>query len=316
MAFEGSRNELKLIRLARQIQTVNASHPFVVPGRILKRPFAADTYLKDILDEAIVRKHSVVQRIWNSPVLSGRLKARIKQAQDSSVGSAANLKAAKHRFESFAAPLGRMLLHLEEFLDVVQETCDERTASKEAGDCWDWLAGLDDEKLCQLAMLADCSDEILVATRQVDKEDVDTSMMHNAARALLDRLDALFNKRQCLEIPGYTTHVLQILKRQRLVYGHRGEIKSIGGRNVDGALTRCFHRMAAYAALVADVVQTEFPDFELFCAFKVFNLEDVGTGGPSNTSSDTSLQRLSQAFNVSFSALKDQFHRLRPVALQ
>ena len=135
----------------------------------------------------------MVQRIWNSPVLSARLKVRIKSLEDSKVGTAANLKAAKHRFESFAAPLGRMLLHLEEFLDLVQETCDMRGDSKEADDCQSWLAGLDEEKLLQLAMLADCSDEILVATRGMDFEDVDTSTMHATARDLLDRLDALFN---------------------------------------------------------------------------------------------------------------------------
>ena len=59
--------------------------------RILKRPFAADVYMRDLLDETIVRKHSVVQRIWNSPILSTRLKRRIKEIEDSNVGSAANL---------------------------------------------------------------------------------------------------------------------------------------------------------------------------------------------------------------------------------
>lgn len=262
---------------------------------------------------------SVVQRIWNSPVLSFRLRRRIKEASEgSSVGSAANLKAAKHRFESFAAPLGRMLLHLEEFLDEVQETCDDRGGSTEAEDCWRWLASLDEEKLYQLGMLADASDEILVATRQVDKEDVDTSMMHDAARALLDRMDALFNKQQCLEIPGYTKHVLQILKRKWIVHGPRGEVKSIGGRGVDGnrALEQCFQRMEAYTVLVADVVQTEFPDYELFCSFKLFNLEGGGIVGSPNTFSNVSLQRLAQAFNVNLAALKEQFCRLYPVAVQ
>ena len=109
--------------------------------RILKRPFAADVYMRDLLDETIVRKHSVVQRIWNSPILSTRLKRRIKEIEDSNVGSAANLKAAKHRFESFAAPLGRMFLHLEEFLDEVQETCDDRGQSEEA-ELTGWMASM------------------------------------------------------------------------------------------------------------------------------------------------------------------------------
>ena len=237
------------------------------------------------------------------------------------MGSAANLKAAKHRFESYAAPLGRMLLHLEEFLDVVQETCDDRGGSNEAADCWRWLSALDEEKLYQLGMLADCSDEILVATRQVDREDVDTSMMHDAARFLLERMDALFNKKQCLEIPGYTTHVLET-PQKRIIYGPHSVIKSIGGRNADGntALEHCFQRMAAYSALVADVVQTEFPDYELFCSLKLFNLDGGGVIGPgsrsSNKGTDMALQRLAQAFNVEFAALKDQFYRLGSVAMQ
>jgi hypothetical protein len=72
------------------------------------------------------------------------LNRRIKEAADSNVGSAANLKAAKHRFESFAAPLGRMLLHLEEFLDEVQETCDDRGQSAEAIACVGngWVASM------------------------------------------------------------------------------------------------------------------------------------------------------------------------------
>ena len=255
----------------------------------------------------------MVQRIWNSPILSTRLKKRIKAAE-SAVGAAANLHAAKHRFESFAAPLGRMLLHLEEFLDEVQETCDERGNSKEAEDCWNWLDGLDDEKLYQLAMLADCADEILMTTRVMDSEDVDTSTMHSAARELLDRLDALFNKKQCVDIPGYTRHVLEILKRPRIIYGPHGVVKSIGGRDAQGALQNCFHRMSAYTALVADVVRTEFPDYELFGAFSVFNLEE--SNGRLGANNDTAMRRLAQALNVNHAALCDQYHRFRPVAMQ
>ena len=140
----------------------------------MKRPFDADPYLRDLLEETITRRHSVVQRIWHSDMLSARLKRRIKENTESPTGNSANLNAAKHRFESYAAPLGRSLQHLEEFLDVVQEICDERGSSKEGCDCWDWLQGLTNEKMYQLAMLADCSDELLVATREMDQEDLDT----------------------------------------------------------------------------------------------------------------------------------------------
>jgi hypothetical protein len=98
--------------------------------------------------------------------------------------------------------LGRLFLHLEEFLDEVQETCEDRHDKIEGRDCWNWLEGLDVEKLYQLAMVADCCDEILVSTRGMDAENIDTSTMHTTAVELLDRLDALFNRKQCLEIPG------------------------------------------------------------------------------------------------------------------
>jgi hypothetical protein len=287
--------------------------------RILKRPFAADLYLHSILEDTLVRKWSVVQRIWNSPILSGLLKQRIKEKDAAPGGKAANLNAAKHRFESFAAPLGRMHIHLDEFLDMVQEVCDERRGTVEGQNCWDWLEGLDNEKIIQLAMVADCSDDVLVATRYVDSEDVDTSTLHDAAYFLLCRLDALFNKKQCLVVEGYTKHVLDILKKQRVFHGPRGEVTSIGGHDVENstALQNCFRRMAAYVSLVADVVATEFPDYELLGSFKVFNLSaQEGRGsGSMNKPTTESLDRLAQAFTVPAAALKDQFCRVRPVAI-
>ena len=278
----------------------------------MRRPFDADPNLRDLLNETITRRHSVVQRIWHSDMLSARLKRRIKENTESPTGNSANLNAAKHRFESYAAPLGRSLQHLEEFLDVVQETCDERGSSKEGCDCWDWLQGLTNEKMYQLAMLADCSDELLVATREMDQEDLDTGTLHETVNSLLNRLDALFNKKKCLEVPGYVQHVLKVLERPRLIYGPGGILKSIGGGNPQEDLQVCFHRMQACIALIADVAGTEFPHHELFCAFNIFS--SLGDSAPSN--SESALKRIAQAFNLDLPALRSQFHRLRMVAAQ
>lgn len=282
--------------------------------RILARPFDADPYLKDLLDDTLVRRHSVVQRIWRSPVLSEWLKSAIKEHG----GSRANLHAAKHRFESYATPLGVMLQELDQFLDVAQKIGDQRQGSKEHGDFVDWLRGLDEERLVQLGMIADCSDEMLVSTREVDDENVDTSKMHDAIQGLLCRLDALFNKKACLKLPGYTKHVIDTLKKQRLVFvGGQDGVRSIGGRNLDEALRHCLSRMSAYTALVADVASTEFPDFELFCSFKIFNLEHANRNRSlNNEESDIALQRLAQALNVNLAALEEQYHRMRQCALQ
>lgn len=269
-----------------------------------------------LLKATIEKKNSVVQKIWNSLILSTRLKTKIKTSGNVVGGSAANLHAAKHRFESFAGPLGRMLLHLEEFLELVQEICDERQESDEGRTCWAWLSDLDEEQIIQLGMLADCADEILVATRGVDKEDVDTSTMHSEAMNLLARLDALFNKQQCLKM-GYTQHVLRILKRKRIFYGPKGVIRSIGKECVDDELQCCFQRMRAYCALVNDVVETEFPDYELFCAFSVFDLNSKSQDLNINDAAVcANMKRLAQAFKVSETAFREQWLRLRHVAQQ
>ena len=272
--------------------------------------------MSDLLNETTVRKHSVVQKIWNSLILSARLKHKIKTSGNVVGGSAANLHAAKHRFESFAGPLGRMLLHLEEFLELVQEICDERHESDEGRTCWAWLSDLDEEKVIQLGMLADCADEILVATRNVDTEDVDTSTMHSEATNLLARLDALFNKQQCLKM-GYTHHVINILNRKRIFHGPKGQIRSIGKEALDDELQCCFRRMRAYCALVSDVVETEFPDYELFCAFSVFDLNSKSMDENNlNDATVSNMQRLAQAFKVSEAAFREQWLRLRHVARQ
>ena len=47
---------------------------------------------------------------------------------------AANLRAAKHRLESFAAPMGRMILNVEPVFDVAQTIISRRPNSPEAQD--------------------------------------------------------------------------------------------------------------------------------------------------------------------------------------
>jgi hypothetical protein len=65
--------------------------------------------------------------------------------------------------------------------------------------------------------------------------------------------------------------------------------------------------------LVADVVLTEFPDYELFCAFKVFNLSAERRRSETVLGPEmmAHLKRLSQAFKVPIAGLTEQFLRIR-----
>jgi hypothetical protein len=92
---------------------------------------------------------------------------------------------------------------------------------------------------------------------------------------------------------------------------------SIGGNCLQVSLDKCYSRMKVYTALVADVVATEFPDYELFGAFGVFDVTSLGRALHENVVSDdasASLERLAQAFGVQLAALRDQWLRVRHMA--
>jgi hypothetical protein len=68
------------------------------------------------MDSTILRKSSVVQRVFHSHVFNHWFAEEVRAEKDSGVFHITNLRAAKHRFETFSTPLGRLILHLPAFL--------------------------------------------------------------------------------------------------------------------------------------------------------------------------------------------------------
>jgi hypothetical protein len=230
------------------------------------------------LEDRLLSKHSVIQRIWNSSVISGWLQKQVRS--DGGVASA--LRAAKHRFESYATPLGRMIRHIRSFLDVVEDVVRRRAGTTEGHDCNRWLQGLTTEKLILLSMVADLSDEILVLTRIMDDEGVDAAKIMEVTEDFLARIHGPFDHGQCLHVAGYTHHMLKELETCRVFLLSDGQVNSVGGKEQleDAAVTqRCLNRMRRVVATAEAVLRAKFPDFELFMAFRVFNLSGAPATG-------------------------------------
>ena len=76
----------------------------------------------------------------------------------------------------------------------------------------------------------------------------------------------------CIELPGYTSFAIKILKDVRINISGT-TVKIFGGLDPVPAdmLTRCLHRMGAWTQLSKVITDSEFPMIELCASFAVFN---------------------------------------------
>ena len=98
----------------------------------------------------------------------------------------------------------------------------------------------------------------------VDDEEVDSTMIGTYVA----------NESKVLTTPGYTQHILNMFRNDELIV-------FVGGpRRVrppsDAVLQRCLGRMRAWVKLSLQVVQTEFPCYNIFASFGVFALGKRG----------------------------------------
>ena len=277
-------------------------------------------------------KNSIIQRIWNSQVFTQWLDEQIQQVGGPGA-NARNLSAAKHRFESHAKPLCRMLLHFEAVLDTAQKIAQRRSGA-EASDASRWLASLTEEKMLQLAMVADATDEGLLLTRAMDTEDADLAALHSNVCHFIERITMLFDKGRCVALePGFTAHMLKLLQTERVIYLNSGKTRVFGGQVAPDIIASCLVRMKCFTKLAREVVSAEFPSYDLFAAFQVFDLGNR-SGGPPNGEEGGDFgcrsgglpngeeggdfaqcsSRLAQVFKVDPAELKAQILAHRPIA--
>lgn len=191
-------------------------------------------------------------------------------------GNVSHLGFAKQRFDNTARPLAVAIWNL----DAVIATCaviardasiDQRFRSAARR----FLDRLDPTWILLLGMMADASDEILHLVRFFDKEAFEVDAMASAVAQVTDTLQALFKGKGCLST-GFTRLCLEHLRTPKLVPRSDGTLRSVDGLRADmtSLVQGCLRRMEAWAAVVLEVMKTEFPDWELLAAFGVFQLAD------------------------------------------
>ena len=208
-----------------------------------------------------------------------------------------NLRAAKHRFESYQRPLGRTVRLFPTIVRLMvhlyQAKRDQRAR--------DWLAfvAASPQHNVQLAMLADAADEGMSLTRFCDSESMDVASLSSRISCFLDRVSNLFGpSRACLSSPGYTKLMIETLKHPiTWMVGDRAQ----GTRQPTAAdLDACFGRMQAFLKLAKAELEAEFPDWELAQSFRVFEIgkQPLATDAVDAKCQQHHLDRLAHAFDV------------------
>ncbi len=304
-------------------------------SRILSRPWGLDDdYIADLFTEFLRGRNSIVQKIWNSPMLTSWFDEFVKMSGH--MTQASKLRAAKHRFETWSKPLGRCILHLDPLFRTARKIASLRTC-EEANYAITWLQNVTSEGLVQLAMCADAADEGLQLIRFADDEEMDIAAVLFHVGQFLARADALFIREECLRVQGYTRHCMDILAEGQLVALGRHGPRQLG-TVTPLILTRCLGRMRCWVSLAHGVTRA-FPGFALSSAFGVLNLvgsrapqqglgnsvaprtsgrqakvEDRGNLAAPGTSEAADIARLAQAFKLDHAEFASQLQCMKPVA--
>ena len=263
----------------------------------------------------ILNSDSIVQKIWNSHIFTAWFERHCNEMEGH--GKVKNLRAAKHRFESFSKPLGRVILWLPALLATANDIAVKREGAPEGQEAQAWLNGITSETLLTLAMLADPGDEWLALVRQVDDEHTDIACLQRIVADFLDHARFLWQDGGCFSSDGYTKHCHGLLADGLPVVvvrgAHRADAKVL--RKPGGAtLDRCLQRMRCWLRLAEETLQAEFPHCHLLRAFSVFDVADAAEGHDWGPAHSPGLHRLAAALNVDGGALCAEIADHRPIA--
>ena len=133
--------------------------------RFLSRPWAASTYLGSILTVMVSHSGSLVQLVQHSHEFQIWFKELSGMNQSSELAKAfSTFRSAKHRFESLAAPLSRLVLDLGAFIALAVKITIIRKGTGAAQRATEFLKMLCPELVLACAMMADAADEVNTTT--------------------------------------------------------------------------------------------------------------------------------------------------------
>ena len=280
--------------------------------RFLSRLWKADDTINAVIDKVLRNKHSIIMRIHNSLVFTGWFEEEVRRDG----GTVKNLRAAKHRFESYAVPLNRTVTHLPAVIRTAERIARERHGQVEGHDSVAFLQWVSPRSVMLLAMLADAAAEVLTFTRQCDQEDVDSAELPAHLSGLLTRIEFLFCQGACVKVEAcFAAKLCKRIQTTRIMYYVDGVPRTLAEPSIDdlqhgiGVLTR-------WARMVSDTAAAEFPDFTVPAAFHIFSLAEKATPGVRGRENAVAVKRLAQVFEVCPIQFEQDLVRWRPIAEQ
>lgn len=322
VCVDSAANELKASRLmmksiAPNLKVIVRDHAHA-SRRLLSRPWHADEHLDMIAKTLVMGRHSICQRIQNSPEFRTIYGNHIKHVVQGPFRKTVGLGAAKHRFESWSKPFGMVVMTLKALIRTAEDISITRQGNEEAQDAEDFLDFLTVPHILQTAMMADAADEVLIVTRTFDAEECDIATQASCLEVLLERIVSLFIEGACF-VTGYTKEVIKNLESEVTVVKKRGKtLTSFGGRGsvTEAVKEDCQNRMMNWVKLCHHVVKAEFPEFDLIHAFWVFSALDLQMQSHDELDVPdwvSSLERLSKAFGLNGERVCREFAKCLPI---
>ena len=243
-----------------------------------------------------------------------------------SVHRVINLRAAKHRLEKCATPLGNHILWVKALIATAIRVAMERRALGQVdglyGGARDYLQEIDFEAYVQLAMLADGSDAGLHFLRFWDTEAYDPSRINMEVDTVRAELDELFLEEKATS-HGFTRFILDTLAQPILIPGTvlGGEAKVICSTPEDiTIIRRCFARMQCWVSMLMEVLQAEFPKWNISSALCIFNLGShgerrlLGEDDDQASAFDRNIKTIAKHCSVPRDDLQSQLMDFKPLA--
>ncbi len=183
-----------------------------------------------------------------------------------------NLRAAKHRIETYVRPLSRCILNITALIAFCNSVSIMRKGTNPGKACAAFLMHLTMEIILIAAMMADAGAEVMALIRIFDTELVITAVMVEAIYDFLNRITWLFYEGGVFVVDGHTKFILGWAQSQHFFLVDGGG-RSLGGTPItDVQKSTALAPMKAWVKLAKATLEAEFPSTGLVHAFGVFAL--------------------------------------------
>ena len=270
---DGSGAMLPSLRLVGRDKTHAAA-------RILKRPYKACPFMNEVYDKMLLNKDSVASLICNATGTIGAWLAENCEKSTSGLvkpgrRGAPTLCFRRHRHNSMHGPGVRIIIYFDAMLATASMIASNRRGSDEGKSALAWLRWLDCEKALQFSMLIDAADEVMGLLRFHDREACDPSEIAHAISCFVNNIMRLFHQRDVLKCGMTATMLLHLSVPHTMVLD--GVATTIGSARgvAPEVIGKCIRRMEHWVRLALEVVQAEWPGFEIVQAMTIFNVSRV-----------------------------------------